>query len=526
MKRLSLLLLSGSLAIASTGCDRFVDVNQNPNAPETVSANLYLAPMIYNVVTGPLLDGRFVGQYTQMWTVPGTALPTWTRHGYDQGSDGGGEQWRNTYWHLGQNLVDMMTIAEREQRWDVLGVGYILKSWGWLSTTQLHGEIIIKEAFTPNTFFFNFDSQEFAYQEAERLLNEAIKNLQRTDGSVNQTYLARSDRIYGGDRTRWLKLAYGMLATLQNQYSNKGSYKPLDVIANVDRSLASNAEDPLLSFGGTVNDDRNFFGWTRNNVRGYRQTAFAVNLMNGTQFGGAVDPRLSRMLSPAPDGQYRGYDINVVGSTQFTAANTAPNNFYGYTAANGGGAARYLFDDRSRMPFILTYAELQFVKAEAAFKLGNRALALQAYTNGIAAHIDFVNARNNDAGQSPPQITAAERAAFLANPAIVPTAANLTLSHIMSQKFIALWGWGFNEAWMDMRRYNYTALDPNAPDLQVFRGFTLPSQANIFVDNAGKFAQRIRARFNSEYVWNRDALAKFGGLDADFHTKPMWITQP
>jgi hypothetical protein len=178
------------------------------------------------------------------------------------------------------------------------------------------------------------------------------------------------------------------------------------------------------------------------------------------------------------------------------------------------------------MPFILTYAELQFVKAEAAFKLGNRALALQAYTNGIAAHIDFVNARNNDAGQSPPQITAAERAAFLANPAIVPTAANLTLSHIMSQKFIALWGWGFNEAWMDMRRYNYTALDPNARDLQVFRGFTLPSQANIFVDNAGKFAQRIRARFNSEYVWNRDALAKFGGLDADFHTKPMWITQP
>ena len=79
----------------------------------------------------------------------------------------------------------------------------------------------------------------------------------------------------------------------------------------------------------------------------------------------------------------------------------------------------------------------------------------------IASSIDFVNARNSDNGQSPAQITASEKAAYLAAPEIVPaSAANLTLTQIMTQKYIAQWGWGHNEIWMDMRRYHYTDIDP------------------------------------------------------------------
>src|SRR5262249_58606567 len=47
----------------------------------------------------------------------------------------------------------------------------------------------------------------------------------------------------------------------------------------------------------------------------------------------------------------------------------------------------------------------------AALRSGNAAVARTAYINGISAHIDFVNARNLDAGQTPTQITAAEKAA-------------------------------------------------------------------------------------------------------------------
>jgi hypothetical protein len=522
MKTARTLFLAGTLGL-TTACEDFLDVNVNPNAPQSVSANLYLAPMLHWAVTSPQFDGRFVGRYTQQWTFPGTVLSTWDRMGYDPSSDNGGQQWRDVYWSLGQNLVDMMTLAEAEQRWDLLGVGYILKAWGWQVTTDLHGEIIIKEAINQNTFSFNYDTQEFAYQEIQRLLNEAIKNLSRTDGAVDPVYLGRTDKIYNGDRTKWLKLAWGMLALNLNHYSNKASYKPADVIAAVDKSLASNADDPLLAYPATQNDDINFWGRTRGNLPTYRQTQFIVNLMNGTHTGGVVDPRMSRMLSPSPDGQYRGLDINVVGFGALSAAQQ-PNNFYGYPGAGGLQLpGRYLFDDKAKLP-LMKYAQLQFIKAEAAHRSGDRATALAAYRNGISAHIDFVNARNVDNGQTPTQITAAEKAAFLASPAIVPTnPANLTLTHIMTQKYLAHFGWGHNEVWMDMRRYHYTDIDPQT-GAQVYPGFAPPT--TLHPDNGGKIVQRIRPRFNSEYVWNRPALDAIGGLALDYHTKPLWITQP
>jgi hypothetical protein len=242
--------------------------------------------------------------------------------------------------------------------------------------------------------------------------------------------------------------------------------------------------------------------------------------MNGNQFGGTDDPRRTRMLSPSPDGSYRGLDPNVVAFGALTTAQQ-PNNFYGYPSNTGLGLpSRYLFSDKSRMP-VMTYSQLQFIKAEAALRMGDQGTALGAYRNAISSHIDFVNARNSDDNQAVTQISAAEKAAFLASPNIVP--ATLTLSHIMSQKVIAQWAWGHNELWMDMRRYHYTDLDP-VSGTQVFRGFAAPS--NLYPDNGAKVVQRIRPRFNSEYVWNSASLGVIGALATDYHTKPLWITQP
>ncbi len=516
---------TGALAVlltATAGCESFLAVNENPNAPQTVSANLYLAPMLHWMVTSPQLDGRFVGRYTQQWTLPGTGLGSWDRMGYDPSNDNGAQQWRDVYWTLGQNLIDMLGKAEAEERWDLAGVGYLLKAWGWQVTTDLHGEIIVKEAIDQSKFAFSYDTQEYAYTEVLRLLDKAIEYLQRTDGAVDAVYLGRTDRIYGGDRTKWLKLAYGMKALALNHYSNKASYKPAEVIANVDRSLASNADDPLLAYPATVNDDRNFWGRTRNNITNYRQTRFVVNLMDGTYTGGVVDPRMSRMLAPSPDGQYRGLDINVAGTTQFPATQQ-PNNFHGYPTTGGLQLpSRYIFADKSRLP-VMTYSQLQFIKAEAALRMGDRSTALAAYRNGVSSHIDWVNARNTDDGQQVAAITTAERNAFLAAPQIVPTSPNgLTFTHIMTQKYIAQWGWGHNELWMDMRRFHYTDVDP-ATGQPVYPGFAAPT--NLYPDNSGKVVYRIRPRYNSEYVWNRAGLDAIGGLALDYHTKPLWITE-
>ena len=71
-----------SVLVASASCTDFLNVNTNPNAPQSVSANLYLSPMLHWMVTAPQFDGRFVGRYTQQWTLPGTSLSTWDRMGW------------------------------------------------------------------------------------------------------------------------------------------------------------------------------------------------------------------------------------------------------------------------------------------------------------------------------------------------------------------------------------------------------------------------------------------------------------
>lgn len=520
MRKLNIALLAGSLSLLG-GCESFLDVNTNPNAPQQVGANMYLPSMVHHMVEAPVWDGRFTGRYTQMLTFQ--TVTTWSRMGYDPSSDNGGWVWRVVYWNFAHNLLDMMDIARREERWDILGVGYILKAWGWQAATNLHGEIIVSEAFDPSKYYFNYDSEEFVYQEVFRLLDSAVVYLERTDGQVNAQYLARGDKLYDGDRTKWLKFAHGLRAITLNAFSNKASYDPAAVIAAVDRSFESSADDALFTFPNTQNDDRNFLGRSRGNFPSYRQTEFVVGLMDGSVFG-TEDPRMTRMLSPAPDGEYRGLNPNLALATQYPVLNQRPNNPYGYPESGGlQQPGLYLFADQAKIP-AMTYSQLQFVKAEAAHRMGNKALALEAYRNGISSHIDFVNARNRDDGQWPTLITAAEKAAFLGDPRIVPpNPANLTLTQIMSQKYIAQWAWAFNETWMDMRRYHYTDVDPETGE-QVYPGFTPPT--NLYPDNAGKLVYRLRPRFNSEYVWNQQGLRPIGGLELDYHTKPLWIIQP
>lgn len=526
MRSIRAALVAGLVAV-STGCKDFLDVNNNPNGPETVSANLYVPPMLHWMATSQPFDGRFVGRYVQNFTFVTTSLTTWDRMGYDPGSDNAGEVWRTVYWIHGQNLLDMNRKAEAEQRWDLLGLGMILKGWGWMTLASLHGDIIVRQAFDQTRFAFDYDTEQYALDEAKKMLDSAIVLLRRTDGAVDATYLGKTDRVYNGDRNKWRKFAFGLRAMLQNRYSNKASYSAAAVINDVDSSFVSNADDALFAYpAAQPGDDRNFWGTARQNITSYRQTRFALELMNGTQFGGTVDPRMTRMLAPASDGAYRGYDINTVNKTTAFPAAQQPYNFWGYTTVMPAGSpSRYIFSDKTKFP-IMTYSQLQFVKAEAAFRANNRTLALTAYTNGISSHIDFVNARNQDDGQTATQISAAEKAAYLASPNIVPAAATLTMTQIMSQKYIAQWMWGFFEQWMDMRRFHYTDTYPGEAQ-QVFPGFAPPT--TLDVNNQGKLVYRLRPRFNSEYVWNLDGLSKItpvAGTAGDYQTSQLWIINP
>jgi hypothetical protein len=94
----------------------------------------------------------------------------------------------------------------------------------------------------------------------------------------------------------------------------------------------------------------------------------------------------------------------------------------------------------------------------------------------------------------------------------------------MLQKYIALYGWGMHETWVDMRRYHYTDLDP-ATGKQVYSDLTLPSGINLFINNNNKPVYRARPRYNSEYLYNVPELERIGALALDYHTVEQWFSK-
>jgi len=226
---------------------------------------------------------------------------------------------------------------------------------------------------------------------------------------------------------------------------------------------------------------------------------------------------LPLLLSASKDGVYRGV-IAPLGDPNSTDANTVIPAMAGATTANATTAtAKYVFNDNSR-GVLMTYPELQFMKAEALFKKGDKDGALAAYKEGIRGSLDFVSnppiAKALRGTQN--YISATAINAYLTGPCVKQTGAALQLNDILQQKFISLFVWGTFEAWADERRYNY--------DTNIFQGFTPP--ANYYADNAGKPVYLLRPRYNSEYIWNVPALKAIGALNPDYHTKKPWFVLP
>jgi hypothetical protein len=253
--------------------------------------------------------------------------------------------------------------------------------------------------------------------------------------------------------------------------------------------------------------------------------------MNGddtTAFATVVDPRAWYMLSENLNGTFKGL-LPWLGNATLT--NDYPKNFWRNpaptsTAAPAVDSSRYLYHNTSPWP-MMTASEMQFIIAEAALKKGDKAMAHAAYINAISLHFDMLTTVYPNNVLAGKQITPAVKAAYLANPIIVPpNPNNITLTHIMNQKYIALYIWGSIETWVDMRKYHYVDLDP-ATNKKVYAGFTPPSGSNLVSTNLGELTYRMRPRFNSEYLYNVPELTRIGAYqNPNYNTFKTWFALP
>lgn len=130
----------------------------------------------------------------------------------------------------------------------------------------------------------------------------------------------------------------------------------------------------------------------------------------------------------------------------------------GVVASTGSFQTRPVSDQE-----ILTYHEMCFIKAETYMRKGDKGSAQAAYLAGIQAHMNMMQARLNDwqasgyTATNPDMGPMSQSAisAYLASDAVCQSAAALTMSDIMLQKYLAM-GCSI-ENWNDMRRFNFSA---------------------------------------------------------------------
>ena len=599
-------------AVAFTSCQEWLDVNNNIDAPDYVDSHLYLSGVIQQF-QGIYWDATYAtNEYTRMMNGHGN----YSNHSY-VASDTGAEKWRMTYWNQGMNLENLINQAIEAENWRMAGIGYAIKAFSWDALTKYHGDVVLTQAFEPGRTSFDYDYQDVVYAKVEEWYDTAIEYLSMEDNTFYGSKLTNNDWIYFGDKDKWIKFCYAgkilQLSSLANKSNFVSEIAP-KLVGYADKAILSNADNATVTVNGGGPDEpyssyNNFWGTARGNLgTGYSQQGYAVRVMTGTvplydengekiecedtlinwdsrykymlnpvqivtdtnvMAEGHWDPRVVAKLGTMSDSCFQNVDnLDVIKRHRYFSG-TSPwgrNTTSNSTTYDGQG--RWLYHDAA--PYILmNAAEIKFCVAEAYFRMGQKAEALNWWKEAIADDMEFTATymKPGKAAASEKEVTRGDKitkalfdqaaAEYLAGPFVGQiTAENLTMSHIMLQKYVALYPWGSPEIWVDMRKnfydveytgeYPYGGNGWDAKEVKqkrdddptkAFFGYYL-APAN-FADYRGTYSQtknlegspcfRIRPRYNSEYMWNvpgLSALRPIPGTAVYYHCSIPWFCYP
>lgn len=455
--------------------------------------------------------------------------------------------------------------------------------------------------------------REWAYQAIEYLEMEDDHDYGNKISSTDLIYFGDKDKW-----TKFAyAVIVRNLSSLSNKTNFTADYAQelIDAAAN---SFQSSDDDATVTIeGGSAAAPQsaynNFWGTYRSNLsRTYFQHEYAVQVFTGTvpkydeatgeklpienneyypyeladqqiicdtmvTETGHYDPRVAVKLATTDDPYYENIDNTdsikarkyYGGSFGGTVGSIdAAPSFYGrnvsssYVGSENDGIGRWLYRDDA--PYILmTCAEIKFCLAEAYWKLGETANAFDAFKEGVAADMDFtakyIYEGNEGEATGGDKITAGVFSSmageYLSGPYVEGlSASDFSLSHIMMQKWVALYPWGAQEAWVDMRKYHYDIdysgdypSNGNGWDIsmveqkwdtdesKVYKGLYLPPaqvagrKITFVTENNGSPCYRIRPRYNSEYMWNvpsLEALVPVSGTAEDYQCSIPWFAYP
>lgn len=492
MKKIFWILITIASLSAVTSCeDSYFDINSDPNTPQETTPDLRLPSIIAQTMHGYMWAGLRTGILSQQWAyVRNTSTSRYFQMGNWQFQfTSTAYPWQINYYDVGSNIPAMIDEASQEEAFHYMGVGLIMKAMGFGYITDLYGDVPYSESYKGDIFEPKFDTQESIYADLQTSLDKAIEYL-NMDQPESAHSLIKGDIMFNGDTDKWIKFAYALKAKLYLHLNKKSSYDPDLVLQNIEKSLSSNDDDADFNMGGDKNNMNSIFSQRRGNVNRMRNTNLYISYLKNSFTGGSniLDPRITVLSRLHTDGTYVG--VNV-GDQDDQAAPGLFGTFYCPLEDEEDSQTQ------NAVPF-MSYSEVKFIEAEAAFRKGDKPRALSAYQDAIEANMQKLAVAQDDIDT------------FLSSAAVAQTATALTLSNIMIQKYIAL---SYSpEVFTDLRRNNYS-LDG------VYTDMVQP--ANVYAPLGGKWLRRFAMAYY-EISYNINNAKLVGATEEDYPTKEVW----
>jgi len=498
------LILSAFLLIFNSCTKDFEAINTNPNAAGLDKASP--AMLLTNAIesTTDRVQEIFLGEEMgNCWAQHEAKVQYTDEDRYIYRTSVVNTTWSSFYGANGMDVQALYNVAKLKSNDNYKGVALVLKSYISSVLTDLFGPVPYSQAWTGtlNTLPA-YDSQQAIYKDIIAKLDTA-NTILTEDGKAIE-----GDILYGNDILAWKKFANSLRMRLLLRMSAKDAAFVTAEMTKMAGDAAkypifeSNADNAALQYLGSapnnhpINENRK----TRDDHR-ISKTLVDMMWTNATN----MDYRLALYATPYAAGKYEGLP-NGLTSSQAAAykgngiKNTCKIGAY-FAAATAPG-------------MLMSYAELQFILSEAAFKgyiPGGNAQAGVYYTAGIFGSYNqfgdaLVDAVLRDGYEPMDNPTADSLAAsYIATEGLQWDADN-AMELIATQRWCATFDQGL-QSWFEWRRTGYPVLTPAAAGM-----------------NNGKIPVRVPYP-TDEASRNPTSLAEgvtlLGGAD-DLNTRVWW----